>query len=85
MAANKITPKWGTYSQAAVYCGLSTRLLEDLVKDGLIVSSLVRRPGCSRGSRLIDFRSLDSFILSGVGGKTDMTTLQRSSKPKGGA
>ncbi len=38
---------------------------------------LVRRPGRRRGKRLIDLRSLDEFIESGIGGKSDMGALSR--------
>jgi hypothetical protein len=65
---------------ASQYSGLSTRLLEDLVKDGLVTSSLVRRPGCARGVRLLKLSSLQAFIESGIGVKTDMSALERSSK-----
>lgn len=85
MAGTDFVPRWGTYPQASMYSGLSTRLLEDLVKDELIVSSLVRRPGCARGVRLLDLRSLDTFIKSGIGNKTDLSALHRGSKLKGGA
>jgi hypothetical protein len=73
-----IKPRWATYSEGSKYSGLSTRLLEELVKDQLITSSLVRRPGCSRGVRLLDLQSLDAFIENGIGGKTDMSALGRS-------
>ena len=72
--------KWATYKVASQYSGLSTRLLEDLVKDGLVTSSLVRRPGCARGVRLLELNSLEAFIESGIGMKTDMRALVRSSK-----
>ncbi len=80
MAKNTFKPRWAQYPGAARHSGLSTRLLEELVKEGIIVSSLVRRPGRTRGVRLIDLHSLDAYIESGVGGKTDMTVLQRKSK-----
>jgi hypothetical protein len=84
MPRASITPRWAPYPDAARYSGLSTRLLEDLVKDDLVTSALVRRPGCARGVRLIDLRSLDSYIENGIGGKSDMSVLQRGSQEKGG-
>lgn len=72
--------KWATYKVASQYSGLSTRLLEDLVKDGLVTSSLVRRPGCVRGVRLLELNSLQAFIESGIGVKTDMSALECSPK-----
>lgn len=59
--------KWGTYKQARDYSGLSIRLLEDYVNQGLVRSSRLTKPGASRGVRLIDLLSLDEFIEAGVG------------------
>lgn len=83
MPNDTIKPRWATYLQSSSYSGLSTRLLEELVKDGIITSSLARRPGRARGIRLIDLRSLDSYIETGIGGKSDMSALLRGSKGKG--
>lgn len=80
-----VAARWATYPGASGYSGFSTRLLEALVKDELILSSLVRRPGCARGVRLIDLRSLDSYIETGIGGKSDVSSLQRRSQVKGGS
>ena len=66
------TPRWGTYQQSRRHSGLSARLLQDFVRDGLVRSSLVKKPGTQRGVRLIDLRSLDEFIELGVGGKVDL-------------
>lgn len=85
MQNHLIPPRWGTYAVASRFSGLSTRLLEDLVKDELVISSLARRPGRSRGIRLIDLESLQNYIQSGIGGKTDMGALQRPSNEKGGS
>jgi hypothetical protein len=62
-----ITPRWLTLASAARYCGLSERTIENYIKDGLIVSANVIRPGASRGRRLVDRCSLDSFIESQIG------------------
>jgi hypothetical protein len=64
------TPRWGNYQQSRNHSGLSIRLLQDFVKDDLIRSSVVRKPGSKRGVRLIDIRSLDEFIEKGIGAKT---------------
>ena len=80
-----IKPRWATYPDAARFSGLSTRLLEDLVKEGLVISSLARRPGRARGIRLLDLRSLQGYIESGIGGKTDMTALRPRSDVEGAA
>lgn len=66
------TPRWGNYKQARVHSGLSIRLLQDYVKEGLIRSSVVLKPGSRRGVRLLDLRDLDAFIESGVGKKTKL-------------
>lgn len=68
----QIRPRWGKKPQAARYSGLSVRLLDDLVSRGHVRSSLVRQPGCKRGTRLIDFDSLDAFIEAGIGDKVDL-------------
>ena len=65
-------PRWGNYQQSRRYSGLSTRLLQDYVKDNLVRSSLVLKPGSRRGVRLIDLNSLDALIEAGVGRKTEL-------------
>ena len=85
MENHSVTPRWAPYTDASRFSGLSSRLLEDLVKDELIVSALARRPGCARGIRLIDLHSLDAYIRSGIGAKTDMAVLKRKPEGNGGA
>jgi hypothetical protein len=58
--------RWATLRQAARYCGLSERHLQNLISEGLIASSLVKRPDASRGRRLVDLRSLDEWIENGL-------------------
>ena len=59
-------PRWATLKQAAKHSGLSDRHLYNLIGDGLIRSSLVKRPNASRGRRLVDLRSLDDWIEKGL-------------------
>lgn len=59
-------PRWGNYRQAAKRSGLSIRLLQDYVSSHLVRSSVVLKPGASRGVRLIDLESLEAFIEAGV-------------------
>ena len=59
-------PKWATVKQAAKYSGLSERHLYNAIADGLIRSSLVKRPNASRGRRLVDLHSLDAWIETGL-------------------
>jgi hypothetical protein len=61
-----ISPRWATLKQAASYSGLSDRHLYTLIGDGLIRSSLVKRPNASRGRRLVDLYSLDAWIETGL-------------------
>ena len=56
-----------TLGEAAHYCGLTERTIYNLIGDGLIRSSLVKRPNASRGRRLVDLHSLDGFIESYFG------------------
>lgn len=63
---NTDAPRWATVKQAAEYSGLSERHLYNLIGDGLIRSSLVKRPNASRGRRLIDLRSLGAWIEIGL-------------------
>lgn len=58
--------RWAPLSIAARYCGLSERHLQTLISERLIASSLVKRPGASRGRRLVDLRSLDEWIETGL-------------------
>jgi hypothetical protein len=62
-----ITPRWLSYKQAAIYSGLGARVIENHCRAGYIRTSNVCAPGCSRGRRLVDRASLDSFIEAGVG------------------
>ncbi|MCH1500370.1 MAG: helix-turn-helix domain-containing protein [Akkermansiaceae bacterium] len=59
-------PKWATLKTAADYSGLSERHLYNAIADGLIRSSLVKRPNASRGRRLVDLYSLDAWIETGL-------------------
>jgi excisionase family DNA binding protein len=63
---NTEAPRWATVKQAAEYSGLSERHLYNLIGDGLIRSSLAKRPNASRGRRLIDLHSLDAWIETGL-------------------
>jgi hypothetical protein len=65
-------PRWGNYKQARDHSGLSIRLLQDFVKARLIRSSVVIKPGATRGVRLIDLHSLDEYIERGVEAKVDL-------------
>ena len=58
--------RWATLSEAAHYCGLTQRTIYNLIGDGLIRSSLVKRPDASRGRRLVDLHSLDAWIETGL-------------------
>lgn len=64
--------RWGNYKQANAYSGLSVRLLQDYVRDELVRSSIVLKPGAKRGVRLIDLASLDALIERGVGLKAEV-------------
>ena len=66
MQNQNVIVRWLGISQAAIYSGVSTRLLENWIRDGLIRSSNVIAPGATRGRRLIDRESLDAFIESGI-------------------
>ena len=72
--------RWATLQQASCYCGLSERHLQNLISEGLIASSLTKRPGASRGRRLVDLRSLDQWIERGFGAISNLPAL--SSKYK---
>jgi len=73
MFENQVQPAWYTLKAAAIYSGLSTRLLEDLVREKLIVSSSVIKPGATRGRRLVSRVSLDAWIEQGIGNTNDVT------------
>ncbi|MDB4801687.1 helix-turn-helix domain-containing protein [Akkermansiaceae bacterium] len=63
---NKECPRWAPIKTAAKYSGLSERHLYNAIADGLIRSSLVKRPNASRGRRLVDLQSLDAWIETGL-------------------
>jgi predicted DNA-binding transcriptional regulator AlpA len=58
--------RWATLSEAAHYCGLTQRTLYTLMGEGLIRWSHPKRLNASRGRRLVDLHSLDSWIESGL-------------------
>lgn len=64
--------RWFTVSNASQYSGINTRTLQNYIKDELIVSSTVKRPGAARGRRLICRESLDAFIEAGIGKSADI-------------
>jgi hypothetical protein len=67
-----ITPRWLTLTQASIYSGLGTRVLQNCIQAELIRSSLVCAPGSTRGRQLVDRESLDAFIEAGVSKGTDL-------------
>ena len=79
---NDIVARWLGIKQASIYSGVSARLIDNWIRDGLIRSSNVLAPGATRGRRLIDRESLDSFIESGV---SNGPTKLGMNKNKGGA
>lgn len=79
--AIRIQPRWLGVADAATYSGVSQRLLENWVRDGLVVASLVRAPGKAKGRRLIDRESIDRHIEAGIGRFTELAM----NKPKGAA
>ena len=74
-------PVWATYKKAHAYSGLSIRLLQDFVREGLVRSSIVLKPGAKRGVRLIDLASLDALIERGVGLKAEVPMNLNPKKP----
>lgn len=64
---NQTEPKWLTVAVSVRYSGLSRALIYEHIKDETLISSTVKRPGCSRGRRLIQRASLDRLIESGIG------------------
>ncbi len=72
MTDQLVRPKWANLKVAEKYSGLSTRILQVYVAEELVRSSLVKKPGCGRGVRLIDLDSLDAFIEQGIGAKVEL-------------
>lgn len=82
MSHQSIEPRWLNLETAVIYSGLSETTLRQMINGGHVVSSNVVLPGNSRGRRVIDRLSLDSFIETGIGGKSE---LAMNSTGKGGA
>ena len=72
MTKRSIEPAWLSLPAASTYSGLSVRLLQDLIRRKLIVSSAVKQPGAKRGRRLISRSSLDEWIERGIGGTCEL-------------
>jgi hypothetical protein len=64
---NHTEPKWLNIPVSVRYSGLSRALIYEHIKDGTLISSSVKRPGCSRGRRVVLRESLDRLIESGIG------------------
>lgn len=77
-----LTQRWASIRDAASYSGLAERTIEILIRDNLIRSACPKRKGASRGRRLIDLRSLDEWIESGIGGKSDLPKLQEGARQR---
>lgn len=54
--------RWLRVEEAVRTRGLSRSLLYELIRDGKIKSSALRKPGNIRGIRLISAESLDAYI-----------------------
>lgn len=69
MKSNSPPPRrWLTVKNACIYSDLSRANIEKRLADGTIRSALViGEPGATRGRRLVDRESLDSWIESGIG------------------
>jgi hypothetical protein len=62
LAEQELEPVWVRIPTASRVSGLSrTRLFEEIVK-GTVVSRHIKKPGASKGIRLINFKSLMAFI-----------------------
>lgn len=81
MSAPAIQPRWLTYELASIYSSFKQSHLEVLVKKKLVTSRNVRLPGASRGRRLIDRFSLDTFI-EGSGDDPAPLAMNRKEKSK---
>jgi len=77
-----ILPRWLTLEGAAKYTGLSQRTIENYIKDGLIISANVMRPGASRGRRLVERPSIDAFIEQCIGRKCEIEMNRKKSRRK---
>lgn len=77
-----LTQRWASIRDAATYSGLAERTIEVLIRDNLILSACPKRKGASRGRRLIDLRSLNEWIESGVGKKSEVPKLQESARKR---
>lgn len=74
-------PAWFSVPAASHYSGLSRALLYEHIADDALVSSTVKRPGRSRGRRLVLRSSLDRLIEAGIGQKSaDNTATNRLRK-----
>lgn len=67
---NRVTPRWLTFQQGAIYSGLSTGTLRNYELAGHIAVANVIQGGSSRGRKLIDRESLDAFIEGSIGKAT---------------
>ena|ERR1035437_3813740 len=81
-----VPPIWFSVTSAARYSGLSRALIYEHIRDEMLVSSTVKRPGRRRGRRLVERASLDRLIEAGIGGKARTTperiSLQPATLPK---
>lgn len=80
---NDQEPGWMSVEDAASWSGLSITLIRELIADDLIVSSNVVKPGKTRGRRLVNRESLNAYIETGIGSKSELA--MNAKRPTGGS
>ena len=90
MKDQSIEPAWFTLQGAEVYSSLNYRTIRNAVKAGLIETALARMPGAKKGRRLVSKASMDFWIASGIGDRSDLPALdaanaKRKEQPCGGS
>lgn len=78
----EITPRWLTFENAAIYCGLSKRTIENYGTSGLLKVANIILPGATRGRKLIDRHELDALIENAIGVKTTADIHGKMKSPK---
>ena len=62
-----MSPRWLSLEAASNYSGVSKRLVEIWRDKGFIKSANITMPGATRGRRVFDRLSIDSYIEAFVG------------------
>ena len=76
-----MSPRWLSHESASYHAGVSKRLIEVWRDKGFIRSANVTMPGASRGRRVYDRESIDSYIETFIGAPVSKIGMNKGGQP----